>query len=102
MAHLLALLHAGRGFLREVLVAPWHTNDMAQGAALPATLRPGDVLVGARAFCAFAHVALLRPQGLQALLRVHQKHMIAFTPLRPHTTPQPQAAQQGLPQCVGA
>ena len=44
VAHLLALLHAGTGFLLEVLAAPWHTHDMAQVASLPATLRPGTCL----------------------------------------------------------
>ena len=46
VAHLLALFHAGTGFLLEVLAAPWHTHDMAQVATLHAALRPGDVLVG--------------------------------------------------------
>jgi hypothetical protein len=97
-AHLLALLHAGTGFLMEVLAAPWHTNDMAQVAALHATLHPGDVLVGDRAFCSFVHLALLRQQGLHAVFRMHQKQIVDFTPSRPHTAPKPQAAQKGLPR----
>lgn len=64
VAHILALFHAGTGCLLEVLAAPWHTHDMAQGAALHATLHSGDVLVGDRAFCSCALLALLRPQGL--------------------------------------
>jgi hypothetical protein len=91
-------LHAGTGFLLEVLAAPWHTHDMAQVASCHATLRPGDVLVGDRAFCAFAHLALLRCQALHAVFRVHQKQMVDFTPARPHTAPKPQAAQKGLPR----
>jgi hypothetical protein len=98
VAHLLALFHAGAGFLLEVLAAPWHTNDMAHVAALQATLRPGDVLVGDRAFCSFAHLACLAQQGFHAVFRMHQKHMVAFTPSRPHTTPKPRAAQKGLPR----
>src|SRR5437763_14194871 len=98
VAHLLALFHAGTGFLLEVLAAPWHTHDMAQVAALHAALRPGDVLVGDRAFCSFVHVALLGSQGLHALSRMHQKRIVDFTPHRPHTTPNPQAAQNGLPR----
>lgn len=98
VAHLLALFHAGTGFLLEVLAAPWHTHDMAQVAALHATLRPGDVLVGDRAFCSFAHLALLCHQGFHAVFRIHQKQIVDFTPYRPHTTPKPQAAQKGLPR----
>jgi hypothetical protein len=98
VAHLLALFHAGTGFLLEVLAAPWHTHDMAQVAALHATLRPGDVLVGDRAFCSFAHLALLSQQGFHAVFRMHQKQIVDFTPSRPHTTPKPRAAQKGLPR----
>jgi len=98
VAHLLALFHAGTGFLLEVLAAPWHTHDMAQVAAFHAPLRPGDVRVGDRAFCSFAHLALLYQQGCHAVFRMPQKHMVDFTPDRPHTTPKPPAAQQGLPR----
>src|SRR5712691_8444983 len=98
VAHLLALLHAGTGFLMEVLAAPWHTHDMAEVATLHAALRPGDVLVGDRAFCSFAHLALLRQHGLHAVFRVHQKQIVDFTPSRPHTTPKAPATQKGLPR----
>jgi hypothetical protein len=98
VAHLLALFHAGTGFLLEVLAAPWHTHDMAHVAAVHTVLQPGDVLVGDRAFCSFVHLALLRQQGLHAVLRVHQKQIVDFTPYRPHTPPKPQAAQKGLPR----
>lgn len=83
VAHLLALFHAGTGCLREVLAAPWHTHDMAEVATLHAALRPGDVLGGARAFCSFVHLALLRQQGLHAVFRVHQKQRVDCTPSRP-------------------
>jgi hypothetical protein len=98
VAHLLALFHAGTGCLLEVLVAPWHTHDMAEVATLHARRRPGDVLVGDRAFCSFAHLALLRQQDLHAVFRVHQRQIVDFTPARPHTTPTASATQQGLPR----
>ena len=98
VAHLLALFHAGTGFLLEVCAAPWPTHDMAQVAAVHATLRPEDVLGGDRAFCSFAHLALLRHQGLHAVFRRHQKQLVDFTPYRPHTAPKPPAAQKGLPR----
>ena len=98
VAHLLALFHASTGFLLEVLAAPWHTHDMAQVATLQAALRPGDVLVGDRAFCSFVHLALLRQQGHHAIFRVHQKPIVDFTPSRPHTTPKASGARKGLPR----
>ena len=98
VAHLLALFHAGTGVLLEVLAAPWHTHDMAHVASLHATLQPGDVLVGDRAFCSFAHLALLRHQSLHAVFRIHQKQLVDFTPSRPHTASKPPAAQKGLPR----
>jgi hypothetical protein len=98
VAHRLALCHAGTGFLLEVLAAPWHTHDMAQVAWRQPTLRPGDVRVGDGAFCSLAHLALLHQQGLHARFRVHQQHMVDFTPARSHTTPKPRAAQKGLPR----
>jgi hypothetical protein len=36
-------------------------------------LRPGDVLLGDRAFCSFAHLALLRARGVYACVRLHQR-----------------------------
>jgi len=98
VAHLLALFHAGTGFLLEAVAAPWHTHDMAQVALLHPRLRPGDVLGGDRAFCAFAHLALLREPGRHAVFRVHQKQIVDFTPARPHTAPKPQVAPKGLPR----
>ena len=98
VAHLLALFHAGTGFLLETLTAPWHTHDRAQVASCPAALRPGDGLVGDRAFCAFAHLAFLRQQDLHGVFRIHQTQLVDFTPFRPHTVPKAPAAQQGLPR----
>ena len=98
VAHVLALLHAGTGVLLEGLAAPWHPHDMAQVAGCHATLRPEEVLVGDRAFCACAHLARLRHQGLHAVVRVPQTQMVDVPPSRPHTTPKPRAAQKGRPR----
>jgi DDE family transposase len=98
VAHLLALFHAGTGFLMAVVADPWHTHDMARVTALHPTLRSGDVLVGDRAFCSFAHLALLRQQDLHALFRVHQKQIVDFTPSRPHTVAKAPRAQKGVPR----
>jgi Transposase DDE domain len=96
VAHLLALFHAGTGLLLQVLAAPLRTHDMSQVAALHPQLRPGDVLVGDRAFCSFAHLALLLGQGLHGLFRLHQRVLVDFTPQRPYNEPG-KKHQAGLP-----
>lgn len=95
-AHLLALFHAGTGFLLEVFAAPLRTHDLAQAALTHAALQTGDVLVGDRAFGSFAHLALLVRRGLHGLFRAHQKQIIDFRPRRPHNPPGRKRIQ-GLP-----
>jgi hypothetical protein len=87
VAKFVALFHAGTGLLSEVSAAPLRTHDMSRIARIHPALRPGDVLVGDRGFCSYAHLAMLTIQGIFAVLRVHQKQIVDFTPGRPHATP---------------
>src|SRR5260370_17436714 len=41
-----------------------------------------DVLVGDRAFCSFAHLALLLAQKAHGLFRIHQRQIVDFRPHR--------------------
>ena len=43
VAHMLALFHAGTGFIVKVLTAPLRTHDMAQAALLHPELAEGDI-----------------------------------------------------------
>jgi hypothetical protein len=62
-------------------------------------LRPGDVLLGDRAFCSYAHLALCRQRGLHALFRAHQKLIISFRPRRRHAgRGKARPADAGLPR----
>jgi len=54
--------------------------------------------VGDRAFCAFAHLALLRQQHGHAVGRVHQHQLVDFTPSRPHQGATPVRARKGVPR----
>lgn len=83
MAHFLALINAHSGFLRDVIVAPLRTHDMAHAVQLNAKLQPGDVIVGDRGFCSYAHVALCLQANLHAVFRIHQKQIVDFRPHRP-------------------
>lgn len=87
VAHLLPLFHAGTGLLLRTLAAPLQTHDMAQAAALRPELQEGDVLVGDRGLCSFAHLALLARRKAHGVFRMHQAVVVDFTPGRPHNGP---------------
>jgi hypothetical protein len=86
-AHLLVQFDLRDGFLLRVLAAPWRTHDLKQAAGMHQDLRPGDVLLGDRAFCSYAHLALGVQRGLHSLFRAHQKLLISFRPRRRHVGP---------------
>jgi len=98
-AHLLVQFEADTGYLVEALPAPLRTHDLAQAALTHPGLRPGDVVGGDRAFCSFAHLALLRQRGCLGLFRAHQRLIVSFRPGRAHLEPgrSPQG-QAGLPR----
>lgn len=47
-------------------------HEMGLVARLHPSLRNGDILLGDRAFCSFAHVAMLNARGVLACFRLHQ------------------------------
>ena len=98
VAHLLALFHVGTGMLMEVLTAPLCTHDMSGVARLHPQLRDGDVLLGDRGFCSFAHLALLAARGAHGVFRIHQRQIVDFTPRRAHARPGQKKAPKGLPR----
>jgi hypothetical protein len=98
-AHLLVLFDAHAGFLRKALPAPLRTHDLSRAALLHPALAPGDLLLGDRAFCSYAHLALLRQRRLHGLFRAHQKVLIDFRPHRRYVHPQRAGkAPAGLPR----
>lgn len=50
--------------------------DASTHTSLHPTLRAGDILLGDRAFCSFAHFALLNARGVFACFRLHQRRPI--------------------------
>ena len=81
------MFHAGTGMITKMLASPLRTHDMSQTIDLHPELQSGDVLVADRAFCSYAHLALLLLRGVQALLRIHQQTIVDFTPGRAHVLP---------------
>jgi IS4 transposase len=80
--HLLALFHASTGFLLNLLAAPLRTHDMSRMSQVHPDLDEGDVLVGDRALCSFAHFALLAARQVFGVFRLHQKQLVDFRPQR--------------------
>jgi Transposase DDE domain len=86
-AHWLALVHFGSGLFQRVIASALRTHDLSGASRLHAELEARDVLVGDRAFCSYAHLALLCSRGIHTVVRAHQKLIIDFTPGRAHVEP---------------
>lgn len=98
-AHLLVQFDAHHGYLHRIIPSPLRTHDMAHAAFLHKDLRPGDIVGGDRAFCSYAHLALLHQRGLFGLFRAHQRQIISFRPRRRHAGPgRAKPGQAGLPR----
>jgi hypothetical protein len=97
-ARLMALFHAGTGLLIEAFAVPHQGHDIAWASRFHRRLGAGDVLVGDRGFCSFAHLALLAQEGLHAVVRMHQTQVVDFTPGRPHVAPGGKRVAAGRPR----
>jgi len=82
VAHLLCLFDALTGFVRDVVVSPLRTADVAVASLLHPLLRAGDVLVGDTAFGSYFHLALLAAAGVFGVFPSHQKRVVSFRPHR--------------------
>jgi hypothetical protein len=90
----LGLFDAFSGLIVEVLCFPLFTHEMSRVSRLHPLLGAGDLLVGDRGFCSFAHLAMLFGRGIHGLFRMHQRAIISF---RPHRQPHRQG-QTGKPR----
>jgi hypothetical protein len=98
-AHLLVQFDAHHGYIHRIIPAPLRTHDMADAAFMHKDLRAGDVVGGDRAFCSYAHLALLQHRSLFGLFRAHQRQIICFQERRPHVGPgRAKKGQAGMPR----
>jgi hypothetical protein len=98
VAHLMTRFDAATGLLLRMAALPLRSHDLSGVPAMHADLRPGDVLVGDRAFGSYAHLALCQKRGVHGVFRAHQRQIISFRPHRRHATAQTrQEGQTGLP-----
>lgn len=72
-ARLLALFCSHTGMLLEAFPLPLRTHEQSSVADLHGHLGLGDILLGDRGFCSYAHVALLASRGVHAVFRLHQR-----------------------------
>jgi len=84
VAHWVALFDLATGMLLRVAAGPMRSHDMAKTPDAEADVTPGDVVLGDRGFCSFAHIATLLARGVDAVFRLHQKQIVDFTPGRVH------------------
>jgi hypothetical protein len=67
--------------------SPMYTSDMSQTPQMHAHLAPGDIILGDDAFAGWAHLALISREKLHAVMPVHHKRRVDFTPGRPAAHP---------------
>lgn len=72
VGHMVALFDAATGLLLDAVAAAGKAGDITLAADLRGWLRRGDILIGDRAFCSFAHLAVLQSFGVHGLFRLHQ------------------------------
>ncbi len=76
IAKFVGLLDLASGLFTDCLCGTLYRHEMGLVSSLHPTLRAGDILLGDRAFCSFAHVALLNARGVFACFRLHQRRPI--------------------------
>ena len=81
-AKVLALFDSATGMLRALHTAPLGAHDLSQVPLIHPEMRPGDILIGDRAYGSFARLAVLAGRGLHGPFRMHQKRVVDFTPGR--------------------
>jgi Transposase DDE domain len=75
-AHLLCLFEVASGMIRQAIVSPLATHDMAHAVEIAASLQAGDLLIGDCAFENYAHLALLSGRGIDLLSPIHQRRQV--------------------------
>jgi Transposase DDE domain len=78
----LGLFDAYTGMIVEALSFPLYTHEQSQVWRLHPLLGAGDLLVGDRGFCSYAHLALLSLRNVCGLFRMHQIKIVDFRPHR--------------------
>ena len=73
MGKLLGVIDAMTGCVLMALGCPLFSHEAREMLSLHPLLRRGDVLIADRGFCSYAQVALLAQQGVDVVMRLHQR-----------------------------
>ena len=73
VAKMMALLDLASGCFVRWIPGELYEHEASGSMHLHRKLRPGDILLGDRAFCSFVHIALLQARGVWACFRLHQR-----------------------------
>jgi len=73
VAKVMGLMDAATGLFAALIGVPLFTHDVRHVLQLHPMLRSGDILLGDRAYCTYAHLALLQLQGVFGCFRLHQR-----------------------------
>jgi hypothetical protein len=83
VAKFLALFDLATGMLLKIEPAPLRSHEMSRCTVATAGMAPGDIVLGDRGFCSYAHFATLLNRKQHGVFRVHQRQIVDFTPGRP-------------------
>jgi hypothetical protein len=86
VARLMVLMDLATGCIRHIRALPMKIGEMTHMPMLHESLKRGDLMVADRAFCSYAHLAVLVQKGIHAVLRVHASQRVDFTPGRAHSS----------------
>jgi hypothetical protein len=75
---ILGLFDALSGLIMQALLTPLYRHELPGMVGLHPALRQGDLLVGDRAFCAYAHFGLLAARQVLGLFRLHASRIVRF------------------------
>jgi hypothetical protein len=80
---LLGLFDAASGMILEALFLPKYGHEARHVQQIHPRLGKGDLLLGDRGLCSYAHLALLALQEVAGCFRMHQRQKVDFRPHRP-------------------
>ena len=80
VAKFLGLFDLATGLFLRAEPAPLRSHEMARCAVASSGLLPGDIVLGDRGFCSYAHLAILLNRNLHGVFRVHQRQIVELHP----------------------
>lgn len=78
MAKVLALFDAASGAILRPLICSLFVHEASNVWLLHPLLAAGDLIVGDRAFCSYAHLTMLHARGVFGLFRMQQRQKVDF------------------------